>query len=268
MILFETFTSVFMQRALLAGAILAPLLAGLGIYVSLRKMAFFGDGIAHASLAGIAAALLAGWAPLPVALVWSVVVALAVWRLERKTRLPSDVVIGILFTSSLALGVVLMSLTRGYQPDLVSYMFGSILGIRPSDIAIIAGIAAVIALWTLANWRPLAYLSLSEDAAAASGVPVSRLVACFYVALALAVVLGVKVIGIVLVSALLILPPAAARLLAGSFRDYVLISLGFAELAVLVGLIVSYAYDLPSGAVIVLASAVLFFLAAIVGRRR
>jgi ABC-type Mn2+/Zn2+ transport system permease subunit len=202
-----------------------------------------------------------------VALVWCVLVALAVWRLERTTKLPSDTVIGILFTSSLAIGVVLMSFTRGFQPDLVNFMFGSILAIRPQDIMLIAAVAGVLAVWLGLNWRSLAYLSLSEDSAAAAGIPVGRRIAGLYVALALATVLGVKIFGIILVSALLILPPAAARMLSKSFRDYVLISLLFSEIAVVAGLILSYAYDLPSGAVIVLASTALFFLSAILGKR-
>lgn len=253
----------FMIRALLSGAILAALLASLGIFVTLRKMAFFGDGIAHASLAGIAIAVLGGWAPLPVALAWAAAIALIIWRLERQTRLSSDTMIGIFFTASMALGVILMSFTRGFQPELVSYLFGSILAIRNGDVVITAALAAIILTWLTLSFRQLTYLSLAEESAVVRGVPAGLQTAVLYVSLSVAVVLGVKVLGIVLVSALLILPPAASRMLTSSFRGYFFGSIVLAELMVLVGLVISYTRDLPSGATIILVGTATFALSAL-----
>lgn len=259
----EIFSHPFMLRALLSGAVLAALLASLGIFVTLRKMAFFSDGIAHASLAGIAIAILAGWAPLPVALLWAAVIALVIWRLERQTRLSSDTVIGIFFTASMALGVILMSFTRGFQPELVSYLFGSILAIRDLDVIITAVLAVIILSWLTLSFRQLTYLSLAEESAIVRGVPAGIQTATLYVSLSVATVLGVKVLGIVLVSALLILPPAASRMLTRSFRGYFVGSIILAELMVLAGLAVSYAYDLPSGATIILVGTLTFALSAL-----
>jgi len=267
MILLEMISYTFMQRAFMAGAILALLLASLGIFVTVRKMAFFGDGIAHSSLAGIAIAILAGVAPLPVALVWAVAVALLIWWLERNTRLPSDTVIGILFTASMALGVILMSRTSGYQPELISFLFGSILAIRTFDLVLIAGIGAAILTWLALSFRQLTFLSLSEDQAAISGVHVKTQTVVLYVALALATVLGVKILGIILVSALLILPSAVSRLLTSTLRSHVIMSLVLAELMVASGLAVSYLFDLPSGATVILVGAAMFALAAVLGRK-
>jgi zinc transport system permease protein len=253
----------FMQRALLAGAVLGVVLAALGIFVTLRKMTYFGDGIAHSSLAGIAIAVLTGLAPLPVALVWGLAVALAIFWLERKTRLPSDTLIGIFFTASMALGVVLMSFTTGYRPELLTFLFGNILAVQPADLATIAVVAAAIMVWYVLSFRHLTYMSLSEESALVAGIPVALQTAALYVALALATVLGVKILGIVLVSALLVLPAATSRMLTASFRSHVVVSILLSEIAVLLGLLVSYRYDLPSGATIILAGTAMFFLAAL-----
>lgn len=261
-LLLEMAQQPFMQRAFVAGILLAVLMAGLGIFVTLRRMAFFGDGIAHASLAGIAAALLFGWAPLPVALAWAVLVAVAIHALERSTRLSSDTLIGIFFTASMALGVALMSKTHGYQPELVTYLFGSILSVRVEDLVLITGVGLLILAWLVANFRALTYASLAPEAAAVSGIPVSRQSLALYVALAVATVLGVKVLGIVLVSALLVLPPATGRMLSSTFRGYVYAAMSVSVVTTAIGLTASYLYDLPSGAAIILAGAAAFFLAA------
>lgn len=268
MALLEMFTYPFMQRALLSGVLLALVLASLGIFVTLRKMAFFGDGIAHASLAGIAIALLAGVAPLPVALAWAIFVALLIYWLERRTRLPSDTLIGIFFTASMALGVVLMSFSRGFQPEIISFLFGSILSIRTLDAVVIALISFVILGWLAVSFRQLVFMSLSEESAKVSGIRVEPQKVLLYVALALATVLGVKMLGIILVSALLIIPPATARLLSGHFRSYVVLSLVLSEIFVILGLVLSFLYDLPSGAVIVLVGTAGFFLAAVANSLR
>src|SRR3989339_1311067 len=251
----------FMQRAFLAGMILGLLLACLGVYVTLRRMAFFGDGIAHASLAGIAIALLAGIAPLPTALAWALFIAIFIFWLERKVRISSDSLIGILFTASMALGVILMRFTQGYQPDLVSYLFGSILSIQTVDLFVIFLVTAGILAWIAISFRSLTSMSLSEEQASVNGVNTTLQSLLLYIALALATVLGVKILGIILVSALLILPSATSRLLTRSFKSFFFVSILLAETAILVGLTSSYFLDLPSGAAVILVGTILFFLA-------
>jgi len=262
-LIFEMLSQPFMQRAFLAGILLSVLLATLGIFVTLRKMAFFGDGIAHSSLAGIAIALLFGLAPLPTALVWAVAVAVSIHLLERSTRLPSDTLIGIFFTASMALGVVLMSFTHGYQPELMTYLFGSILAVRPEDLLLIGGVGTAILIWVGLSFRQLTYASLAPESAAVSGIFVNGVSLALYVALAVATVLGVKILGIVLVSALLVLPPATSRMLTSTFRGYVIGAITVSVFTAVIGLSASYLYDLPSGAAIILVGAVTFFLAAV-----
>lgn len=262
--LFEFLTYPFMQRAVIAGIFLGVLLASLGVFVTLRNMAFFGEGVAHASLAGIALAILAGMSPLPFAMGWSVVLALLIYLLEHKTKLSSDTVIGIFFTSSMALGVILMNSTMGYQPELISFLFGSILAVSLSDLFIIGLCTIVIMTWLLLSQRSLTLMSLSEEQAVVSGLPVQLQTALFYVALSLATVLGVKILGIILISALLIIPAAISRLSTNSFRSHFVWSIIFSELIIFFGLAFSFYLNLPSGATIVLLGTLLFFVTAAV----
>lgn len=256
----------FMQRALIAGIVVGALLAFLGVYVVVRKMAFFGDGIAHASLAGIAIGLLAGIAPLPIAVIYAVVVALAIYWFDKNTRLNSDTVIGIFFTASMALGVVLMSFTPGFQPELISFLFGNILSIGSSDVITVSILATVIISWLLIFKKQLTYISLDKDSAKIAGINVELHDILFYIALAVSVVLGVKILGIILVSALLLIPAATSRLLTRTFNGFLWIAVVSSLFSVLLGLLLSFFLNAPSGATIILVSTVIFFIVAILTR--
>ncbi|HJN85151.1 MAG TPA: iron chelate uptake ABC transporter family permease subunit [Patescibacteria group bacterium] len=262
----EIFSYPFMQRALLAGIIVGVLLAALGVYVVVRKMAFFGDGIAHASLAGVAIGLLAGFAPLPIAIVYAILVALAIYWFEANTKLNSDTIIGIFFTASMALGVVLMSFIPGFQPELISFLFGNILSISTSDVITVAILSVVIMTWLLIYRRHLTYISLDKDSAKIAGINSSLHDIIFYIALATAVVLGVKILGIILVSALLLIPAATSRLLTGTFNSFFWVSIVVSMLSVVLGLLLSFFLDAPSGATIILVATAVFFMVAIVTR--
>ena len=248
----------FIQRALLAGVISGALLAILGVYVSLRKMAFFSEGIAHASLAGVAIGILLQGEPMIWATIYSILFATAIYYLEKKTRLSADSLIGILFTSSLALGVLLINLKSGYQPDLLSYLFGNILTIRAFDLIAIAIIATLTATILFAKQKQFLLLALNKEMAAVAGLNTELLSYAMYVLLALAVVLGIKVLGIVLVSALLIIPTATAKLFSSNVKSLFTMSVVYAEIAVMIGLAASFLLDLPSGSCIILTGTAIF----------
>jgi zinc transport system permease protein len=258
----------FMQRAILAGLVLGVLLALLGIFVSLRKMAFFSDGIAHASLAGAAIGLLTRFSPLLSALVFSMLLACLIYWLEKKSSLSSDAIIGILFTSGMALGIVLISLRPGYQPELISYLFGNILAIRGQDLALIVVLAVLIMAFIIGHKRKLTLLALDREMAYMAGINPDFYQLLLYIMLACALVLGIRVLGIILVSALLIIPVSAARLLSRSFKALALWTVLIAEFVILAGLLLSYFLNLPSGAVIVLTGSTVFSLAFIVSSLR
>lgn len=249
-----------MQRAFVAGTVLAALLAYLGVFVVLRRMSFFSDGIAHASLAGVAAGVLLSLNPLVTALIASVIFAVVIFLLERKSNLSADTTIGLIFTSGMALGVLLMSFKSGYQPELIGFLFGNILTIKPSDLIVIVCVGLFVGGFLIAQQREITLLALDREMAYLSGANPDILQLAIYVALAVSVVLGIKILGIILVSALLIIPVSISKLIGRSFQKLVFLSVLIAEFIVLTGLFVSYWFDLPTGAIIVLTGAVLFFV--------
>ncbi len=257
--MFDILQLEFMQRAFAAGLILAPLLAVLGSFVTVRKMSFFADGVAHASLFGVALAIVVGITPFYGALFIGVLFGILIFVLEQYGKLASDAVIGIIFTTGLALGITIMSQQPGYQPDLISFLFGNILSVTWNQVWIIAILSVVILGIVAVLYRKLILVSLSEELAWTSGITTQRLNLLFYIILSIAVVLGVKLLGIILVSALLITPAVTSKLITRSFNIYMIISIVFALLAFVIGLFASYYFDLPSGASIVLSATTIFF---------
>jgi zinc transport system permease protein len=254
----ELWSYPFVQRALLAGVFSGAILAVLGIFVVLRKMAFFSDGIAHTALAGVAIALLVGQQPLVWAVGVGVIFAVAIYFLEKKTDIAPDSLIGILFTSSLALGVVLMHFKEGYQPDLLSFLFGNILTIRSAELWIIIPLAAVILGFVLFNFTKYLFICLNDELARLAGIHTEMYRLMLYVLLAVSSILAIKMFGIILVSALLIIPVSFSKLFAHSAKSLLALSIIFAELVVVGGSILSLILNLPTGAVIVLTGTVLF----------
>ncbi|MFC2061765.1 metal ABC transporter permease [Elusimicrobiota bacterium] len=248
----------FMQRALLAGLMLGGLLAFLGVFVVLRKMSFFASGIAHASLAGVAVGIIASINPLLTAVLFSIVFSVIIYFIEKKYNIASDATIGIIFSSGMALGVLLMSLKPGYQPELMSFLFGNILAIRQSEIWLIYGLGAVIFGFLFVNLKKITLLSLDIETAYVSGIKVDRLQLLIYIILAVVIVLGIKVLGIILVSALLVIPVATAKIFAGSFKKLIIHSIILSELIVIAGMFISYYLDIPTGPAIVLLGTVVF----------
>ncbi len=250
----------FMQRAIIAGVVLGVLLAYLGIFVTLRKMAFFSDGIAHAALAGAAIGLLTRFSPLLSALIFSMFLAGLIYWLEKKSSLSSDSIIGILFTSGMALGIILISLRRGYQPELIGYLFGNILAIRRQDLILIVVISLLIMAFILSQKRKLTLLALDREMAYMAGINPDFYQLLLYIMLAAALVLGIRVLGIILVSAILIIPVSTARLSSRSFKSLGLWTVLISEGVMIGGLLLSYYLNLPSGAVIVLTGSTIFSL--------
>ncbi len=258
----------FVQRALIAGVLLGALLAVLGIFVVLKRMAFLSDGIAHASLAGVAAGLLANLNPLLMALGLSAVLGALIAWLERKAKIASDAVIGLVFTSGMALGVVLLAFKQGYQPELVTFLFGNILAIQWSELYVMAAFGLAILVFLAASYKKISLMLINQDLAHVSGVNVAAYQTALYVMVALATVLGIKLLGIVLVSALLIMPVTTAKLVSKSFRQLAVYSVIFAELMVLAGLYFSVLFNLPTGATMVLAGMAFFILTFAVQKNR
>lgn len=257
----------FMQRALVAGLAIGFLCAVIGVFVTLRSMSFFSDAIAHAALAGIALGVLLGMDPVLAAVIFCVVVALGITYLTVRTELTSDTVIGVFFSGSMALGVLVIGFQKGYQTDLLSYLFGDILSV--SDLDVVLALALTTLVVGLIFWRStlLIKVALNRDLAQVEGVNAVAWDYLFMVLLALTVSVSLRIVGIVLVSALIIVPAAAARNLARDFRGLMGMAAAIGLVSAVVGLVASFYTDTPSGPTIVL-MAIVIFVASFLGRLR
>jgi zinc transport system permease protein len=248
----------FMQRALAAAILMGVLCPLLGVFVVIRRMSFFGDAIAHSAFTGIALGLLLGVDPSLGAVGFAVLVALGMGYLQAKSRIPSDTIIGVFFSGAAALGILLIGILQGYRTNLFSYLFGDVLTIGWRDLGWAAMLLAVVAGALIALRRPLLQVALNRDVAAVQGVPVAAMEYLLMVLLAVTVAVSIKLIGILLVTALLIIPAAAARNVSSSIRQMFLTATAFGATAAVVGLFSSYALNTASGPTIVLAGIALF----------
>jgi zinc transport system permease protein len=259
-------TDNFILRAILAGLGVALAAGPLGCFVVWRRMAYFGDTLSHAGLTGIAVGLLLGVSPTIAMAAVGAGTGVLLLLLQRQRRIPADTLLGILSHAALAGGLIAVSFIDKVRVDLLGYLFGDILAVDWTDIAWVYGGGAVILAGLALNWRQLVTLTVHEDMAAAEGVPVARTRLVFTLLIALAVAVAMKIVGILLVTAMLIIPAAAARPLSRSPEAMALGAAAAGCLAVIGGLKASLVWDLPSGPAIV-AAAVVLFVAALAARR-
>ncbi|CAN5413320.1 metal ABC transporter permease [soil metagenome] len=267
-ILTEIANTIDVPRFMIIGPI-AGLMVGLlggyyGAFVVQRGLSFLGNGLAHAAFGGVALGILLNAQPLAIAVPFTIVVALAIVWLQQHTKLGADTSIGILFSVSMALGVIFLQRAHGYHSDAFTYLFGSILAVQPSDLAIVGG-TLLASLATIPIWGRWAYASFDRELARADRVPCLRDDYILAVAMAVTVVVAMKVVGIVLIAAFLVIPPATARLFAKTFRQMTILSILCAIVSVIVGMAASIQFDLPTGAVVILTQAA-FFAAAMAAR--
>ena len=264
----ELFDHVFMQRALIEAVLIGGICAVIGVYVVLNGLSFIGAGISHSTFAGVALGLLLGIDPLWTALLFSTLVALSIGAVSERTNLKHDTSVGIFFAATMALGVLLIGLMDDYYVDVFSYLFGNILALTAADIWVSAIMSALVLGVVILLFKEFLALSFDAEVAAVMGLPVRKLHYLLLVLIAVTVVLSVKSVGVVLVSALIVTPAAAAYQLTVNFRRMMLLSVLFGVGSALSGLLVSYYIDIPSGAGIVLIATLLFFLAWLFSPRR
>jgi zinc transport system permease protein len=249
----------FVVRALLGGVGVAAIAGPLGCFVVWRRMAYFGNALAHSALLGIAAGVLLSidlnLATAGVCLVFAGTLLL----LQHQRKLATDTLLGILAHTALALGLVALSFFETLRLDLSAYLFGDVLAVSRRDLLWIFGGGAVVLSALVALWSPLLSTTISEELAQAEGVAVGAVQAAFMLLIALAVAIGMKIVGILLIVSLLIIPAAAARQLARSPEQMAALAAVTGALAVALGLGGSLTFDTPAGASIVVAAAVLFF---------
>lgn len=266
--LWEIFQLPFMQRALLAGLLVALTSSVLGVFIVQRGLSFLGDGLAHAAFGGVALGLLLGVGqPLWVALAFTLVASLGIAWVRDRTRLSSDTAIGIFFAVSVALGVLFISLETGYSADAWNLLFGSILGVGREELFIIAGVTPLALGLLGVLWGRLAYATFDAELAQTDGVNVRGLEYLLFALAAVVIVTSVRVVGAILIAAYLVIPAATARLLSRSLFQMTWLSVLLGLVSTVAGLVLSFFLEVPSGSTIILTQAALFIVAAPFARR-
>jgi zinc transport system permease protein len=251
----------FIQKAYLAGTFIATLCAMLGLYLVLRKLSLIGDGLSHVSFGAIALGLFFGFYPFYIAIPVVLIASFFILKLTEKARMYGDAAIGIVSSIGIAGGVILASLSKGFNVDLFSYLFGNILAISNQDVYVSLGLSLVVLFIIVLLYNDLFSATFDEEYAKITGVKTERINLVLTLLTAITVVLAIKVVGIMLVSALLILPAVTALQVAKGFKGAMLISILVAIVSVLVGITLSFFLDLPAGATIVMINAAFFAMA-------
>ncbi|HTO59109.1 MAG TPA: metal ABC transporter permease [Pseudomonadales bacterium] len=258
----------FMQRALAAGVLVGVLCGLLSFFVVLRRLSFIGVGISHSAFGGVAIGVLTGFDPLLLAGLVCTLVAWGIGWVSRRGRLHEDTAIGILFSSVMALGIALISLSHDYQVDLFGYLFGNILAVAPRDLVLLATATVAVVVVVGALFRTLLFVAFDEEVARANGLPVDMLQYLLLTSLAVAVVAAMRVVGIILVEALLVIPAAVGVQLTRGYRAMLTVSIAVAIIAAVSGVCLSYVFNVAAGATIILVASVMFFVSLALGRRR
>ncbi len=256
----------FIQKAFFAGSFVAVTCAALGTFLVLRKMSLIGDGLSHVSFGAIALGLCLGVFPFYVAVPVVMLASLLILKISEKAKVYGDAAIGIVSAVGVAGGVILASLSRGFNVDLFSYLFGNILAISTIEVVFSVALSVMVLIVISLFYWDLFSATFDEEYAKISGVRTNTINIVLTLLTAITVVLSVKIVGVMLVSALLILPAVTALQLAKGFKSTIIIGGIISVVSVLLGITVSFFLDLPAGATIVMTNAVFFGLAVVYKR--
>lgn len=262
--MFSLFQFDFILKAFIAGitiAIVAPLI---GNFLVIRRYSLFADTLAHVSLVGIALGLILNVYPFLAALIVTVFAAVIIEQLRQKSKILGESLLAIFLSGSLALAVVLISSTKGFNVNLYGYLFGSINTVSSFDLLLIVGSGIFVSFTILFLYKELFTVSLDEEFARAGGIPVKQLNTLLGVLSAIAVSLAIKTVGILLIGALMVIPVATAFQFSKSFRQAIFFSILISLFSVISGLYLSYFFDLASGGTVILVSLSLFILSLII----
>ena len=242
--------------------------AVLGVFLILRQDSMIGHGISHVTFAGVALGLMLNLMPLITALIVAVVTGLIIMLIKEKSGLYGDTTIAIFSSLGFALGILLVTFSKNFNVDLFSYLFGEILAIEAFEVWLSVALAIAVVVIVISNYHRFMYMTFDRESAKVSGIKVNQLDILFTVLTAITVVLGMKIVGILLVSSLLVIPAAAGLQLAVNFRQAIFVSALAALISVTAGLFLSFYLDLPSSGTIVVLSFLLFLFAFGVKKRR
>ena len=255
---FEILTYTFMHRALIAGIAIAILCSVIGLFLVLRRYSLFGDAIAHSSFGGIALGLLAGVYPLWTAYGVSIISALIITKIKDRYNISGDASIAVLLSSGIAAGLVIISFSGGFTIDIFSFLFGSILLVSVNDTILILALTGVILIVILLLYRQILYSTFNEEQAKVSGVPVEKINYLIIFMAGITVVTSIQLVGVLLISALFVIPNVTAIMYGKGFKQTAIISMSFSVFSVVIGILISYIFDItPAGTIVLLSIAIL-----------
>ncbi|MEI6185719.1 MAG: metal ABC transporter permease [Dehalococcoidia bacterium] len=258
--MFEAFQFEFMRNAMMAGLLGSVACGIVGVYVVVKKIVSMSGSIAHASFGGIGLGYLLNFSPVLGAMFFSLISALTMGLVTRKTKLPEDTATGILWALGMALGVIFIGLSAGYAPDLMSYLFGNILTVPVGDLYLMAALDLIIVALAVAFYKEFLLLSFDEEFGTVVGMPVNGLYLLLLCMVALTVVVLIRVVGMILVIAMLTFPAAMARQFTHDIKKMMMLAVVFGMLFTFGGLWISYVLNLASGATIILLSGLVLLL--------
>lgn len=264
--MFELLQYEFVRNAIIAGLLTSVACGIIGVYIIIKRLVFISGGISHASFGGIGLGYFLGINPVVTLLPFSIVSAISMYLIERKTRLSGDTAIGILWAAGMASGILFIYLTPGYAPDLMTYLFGNILTVPVEDILLMAVLDLIIVAVVGLLYKEFLAICFDEEFASITGVKAGRLYLLLLCLIAMAVVSMIRVVGIILVIALLTIPAAISRMFLSDVKAMMLLSIASGAVFTMAGLWLSYLFDLPSGSTIVLTLIAAYVAGAVVKR--
>lgn len=260
----EIFKQDFMIKALITGIFIAISCSLLGVFLVLKNMSLIGDGLAHVSFAAIAIGLLVSDKPIIISIPIVIVASFLVLLLKEKAKIDADATIGLLSSFSIAVGVIIASVAKGFNIDLFSYLFGSILFISPSEMILSGILAIILIVLVLLFYNDLFSITFDENFAKISGIKVRRINYLLSVLISVTIVLGIRIVGTMLISSLIVFPSVSALQISKGFKRTLMFSVLFSMIAVVLGIIFSYILNVPTGALIVVVNAIIFLITLII----
>lgn len=263
--MFEIFNYSFMVRAFIAGGAIAIIAPMIGTFLVMRRFSLFADSLSHVALAGVAIGIISGVYPVATAVVACIIAAILIEKLRSGNKIYGDAALSLFLSGSLAVALVLISLAHGFNVNLFSYLFGSVAAVEQVDVYIILGLTVVVLLTLIGFYRQLFFIGFDEEAAMVSGIKVKSMNLLLMTLAAVTVALSMRIVGILMVGALMVIPVLAALQIAISFQRTMVYSVIFSVLAVFAGLFLSYEFDIIAGGAIVLLALVIFVVMLVVG---
>ncbi len=251
---FDILSFGFMQNAIISGIAISLICSTVGLFLVLRKYSLFGDALAHSAFGGVALGLFLGFYPLWAAYAVSILSALGLTKIRQKYDISGDAIVAILLSSGIAVGIVLISLSGGFSIDIFSFLFGSVLLVSTENVIGILGMCAAILIILIIGYKKFMYITFSEEQARVSGIRVEKLNYLLIAIAGITVVTSMQLVGVLLVSALFVIPNVTAMMFKRSFKQTIILSMSFSVFSTVAGIMISYPLDIaPSGMVVLLA---------------